>query len=88
MVAINCICTHRHRNRGGGRGAEPPHYFQKHVLAPPLFGASTSSQSAKVIYTQKYIPPYEKPYNRHTKALWGVASPVHRNFQAVHCMIK
>ena len=68
--------------------ARHPHYFQKHVLAPPTFGPSTSSQSAKVIYThRKAYLHMRKPYNHHTKALWHVASPVHRN-QAIHCTVR
>ena len=66
-----------------------PTLFSKACFVqPPLFGPSTSSHSDSYIYTKKYIPPYEKPYNHHAEALWSVASSVHHSCQAIQYTVQ
>ena len=74
---------------GGARGAGPPHYFQKHVLALPLFGPSSQSYTHTHTHTHTEIhTSIQEAIQPSCKiTLWGVASPVHHNCQAIHCTV-
>ena len=72
----------------GTRGAGPPHYFQKHVLPPPS-SPHFLGQVAKVIctHTEIHTSIREAIQSPCKITLWGVASPVHHNCQAIHCTV-